>query len=380
MPATLTSIRSSPREALGRRRRSALEVLEQAAGGPWQVLVRREPFGWVEVCADGATKGSGRVLADDESWQQHLEQAYAAQSVLAYELAPGYRVVIAPLPTEFEEDPAVALLDAPVEEQGHVVQLAEMALTIERQRAEIVRLLDEKETDASKTNQSDERPAARWFDATALHDDDRLLVSIVRSLVSAVEAKDAYTSGHSERVALYSKRVAEELGYDKQAAERIYLTGLLHDVGKIGVSDAVLRKPGALTQEEFAEIRRHPDYGWAILCQLRELSYVLPGVLHHHERLDGKGYPDGLEGDAIPLDARVIAVVDAYDAMTSNRAYRHGLPHDRAIEILREGAGVQWDAHIVETFLRIIDEILEIRDNYQRHARPVRRSSITTVD
>ncbi|MEQ8836511.1 MAG: HD-GYP domain-containing protein, partial [Lacipirellulaceae bacterium] len=160
-----------------------------------------------------------------------------------------------------------------------------------------------------------------------LREKGKLLVNVVRSMVSAVEAKDAYTCGHSERVALYTKRLAQHLSYDEEAAERVYLTGLLHDVGKIGISDATLNKAGKLTDEEFAEIKEHPDHGWSILCELRQLAYVLPGVLHHHERFDGKGYPDGLSGKDIPLDARIMAVADAYDAMTSNRAYRQGMAH-----------------------------------------------------
>ena len=208
-----------------------------------------------------------------------------------------------------------------------------------------------------------------------LREKGKLLVNVVRSMVSAVEAKDAYTCGHSERVALYTKRLAQHMGYDEEAAERIYLTGLLHDVGKIGISDATLNKAGRLTDEEFAEIKEHPDHGWSILCELRQLAYVLPGVLHHHERFDGAGYPDGLSGTNIPLDARIMAVADAYDAMTSNRAYREGMPHEKAVAILREGAGTQWDPEIVGAFLLIVEDILDIRSNYQPRQRPVRTAS-----
>jgi len=194
---------------------------------------------------------------------------------------------------------------------------------------------------------------------------EALLVNVVRTLVSAVEAKDQYTCGHSERVALYAKRIAEQVGYDEEACELLYLTGLLHDIGKIAINDAILNKPGQLTGEEFAEIQRHPHEGWKILHELQQLSYVLPGVLHHHERFDGQGYPDGLVGQNIPLDGRLLAVADAYDAMTSDRAYRTGMPHDKAISILCEGAGSQWDAEAVEAFLAIESEIITIRESYQ---------------
>ncbi len=201
-----------------------------------------------------------------------------------------------------------------------------------------------------------------------------LLVNVVRTLVSAVEAKDEYTCGHSERVALYAKRLARQVGYNEEDCELLYLTGLLHDVGKIAINDAILNKPGHLTDEEFAEIQRHPDEGWQILQGLQQLSYVLPGVLHHHERLDGKGYPDGLAGTNIPLDGRILAVADAYDAMTSNRAYRTGMPHEKAISILRQGSGTQWDPEAVDAFVQIESEIIAMREAYLPRERPNRKS------
>ncbi len=201
---------------------------------------------------------------------------------------------------------------------------------------------------------------------------ETLLVHVVRTLVSAVEAKDEYTCGHSERVALYAKRLSQELGYGKEASELLYLTGLLHDVGKIAINDAILNKPDRLTDEEFAEIQRHPEEGWNILQGLEQLNYVLPGVLHHHERMDGKGYPDGLAGTEIPFDGRILAVADAYDAMTSNRAYRQGMPHEKAIAILREGAGTQWDREAIEAFLAIESDITTIRTGYQPREKPNR--------
>jgi len=201
---------------------------------------------------------------------------------------------------------------------------------------------------------------------------ESLLVSVVRTLVSAIESKDTYTCGHSERVARYGRCLAKEVGYDQEACERLYLTGLLHDVGKIGVSDAILKKTGALTAEEFEEIQRHPDLGWAILRELDQLKYVLPGVLHHHERVDGKGYPDQLEGDDIPRDGQLLAVVDAFDAMTSDRPYRNGMPVEKALEIFREGAGTQWDAALVESFLGILPKILAIKDDYRLPPVPIR--------
>jgi len=202
---------------------------------------------------------------------------------------------------------------------------------------------------------------------------EQMLVNVVRSLVSALDAKDEYTCGHSERVALFGRLLAEQAGYDEQACERLYMTGLLHDVGKIGVSDYVLKKDGALTDEEFAEIKRHPDEGWSILHDLEQLNYVLPGVLYHHERYDGAGYPDGLAGNEIPLDGRILAVVDAYDAMTSDRPYRPGMPPEKAQAILRDGAGTQWDAELVDAFFTALPRIERVRNTYQIRERAERK-------
>lgn len=207
---------------------------------------------------------------------------------------------------------------------------------------------------------------------------EELLVSMVRALVSAIEAKDEYTRGHSERVALYGKRIAEELGLGEDYCERLYLTGLLHDVGKIGVRDAVLRKPGPLTDDEFEEIKQHPDKGWSILQALEQLSYVLPGVLHHHETVNGRGYPDGLAGNQIPLDGRILAVADAFDAMTSDRPYRTGMPLAMAEAILKDGAGKQWDPEMIEAFFRAMPDILEIKKTYQPHVHPTRQATPRT--
>jgi HD-GYP domain-containing protein (c-di-GMP phosphodiesterase class II) len=188
-----------------------------------------------------------------------------------------------------------------------------------------------------------------------------LLVGLTRSLTSALDAKDPYTYGHSERVARIAVELGREMGLNEDEVGDIYLAGLLHDVGKIGVRDTVLGKAGPLTPEEFEHIKQHVIIGFTILSGLRQIRNLLPGVLHHHERYDGKGYPDGLAGEAIPLMARVLAVADAYDAMSTNRPYRDALAYRRVEEILAEGAGRQWDARIVEAFARCRHKIHAIR-------------------
>lgn len=179
----------------------------------------------------------------------------------------------------------------------------------------------------------------------------------IRLLVNAIDAKDSYTAGHSDRVAMYARHIAETMQQSEEFCDQIYLTGLVHDVGKIGVPDSVLQKPGKLTEEEFESIKLHPVTGHAILQHLADFSYVLPGVLHHHEAVDGSGYPDGLKQNEIPLQARILAVADAYDAMTSDRPYRDGMPTEKAEAIIANGAGSQWDKDCVKAFQNCIDKI-----------------------
>jgi HD-GYP domain-containing protein (c-di-GMP phosphodiesterase class II) len=179
-----------------------------------------------------------------------------------------------------------------------------------------------------------------------------LFLGLIKALVNSIEAKDPYTCGHSDRVARMARRLGVELQQPSDECEHIYMAGLLHDIGKIGIADSVLLKPSGLTEEEFAIIKEHPRKGAAIVEHLPQLSYALPGILHHHESFDGRGYPAQLQGEDIPWPARILAVVDAYDAMTSNRPYRAGMPAQRAEQILRDGAGKQWDAKVVDAFLR----------------------------
>ena len=175
------------------------------------------------------------------------------------------------------------------------------------------------------------------------------------ALVNAIDAKDQYSRGHSLRVAEYSKLIAEELDKDAEDCERIYYAALLHDVGKIGISDAIINKSGRLTPEEYGVIKQHPVMGNQILSSIREYPYISIGAHYHHERYDGKGYPDGLKGEEIPEIARIISVADAYDAMTSDRSYRTALPQAFVREEFVKGSGTQFDPNFAQVMIKLID-------------------------
>jgi len=186
-------------------------------------------------------------------------------------------------------------------------------------------------------------------------------MGLMHSLTSAVDAKDAYTCGHSERVAMVSKMLAQEVGLTEQEVDRIYMAGLLHDVGKIGVPESVLQKPGRLTVEEFEQMKRHPVIGAHILQDVKQIKDIIPGVLHHHERFDGKGYPGGLAGRDIPLMGRLICLADCFDAMTTTRTYRQAMPLEAALADIRRCAGTQFDPGLTESFLNIgTDRLREV--------------------
>ena len=182
-------------------------------------------------------------------------------------------------------------------------------------------------------------------------------VQTIRALAEAVDAKDAYTRGHSERVGVYSSKMGREIGLPKEVIERVYISGLLHDVGKIGVRDAVITKPDRLTPEEYEEIKAHPEIGARILQPVAFLSDVVSCVRHHHEWYDGceRGYPDRLAGDTIPLPSRIIIVADTVEAMTSDRPYRKRLDLDAVMRELVKYSGSQFDPRCVDVMLRLLE-------------------------
>jgi HD-GYP domain-containing protein (c-di-GMP phosphodiesterase class II) len=176
---------------------------------------------------------------------------------------------------------------------------------------------------------------------------------LFRAMVSAIDNKDGYTRKHSEEVTQYSLDIARAMNLSEDMLRTIQLAGILHDVGKIGVPDSILRKPGKLTDEEFAEMKQHPVFGALIVGALPGMEHVVLGVRHHHERYDGRGYPDQLAGENIPLIGRIMAVADAYSAMTTTRPYRKGLTERQALAEIQRGLGVQFDPQIGTLFIRL---------------------------
>jgi HD-GYP domain-containing protein (c-di-GMP phosphodiesterase class II) len=182
-----------------------------------------------------------------------------------------------------------------------------------------------------------------------------LFIGSLKALTSSIDAKDKYTHGHSERVAFISRWIAEKLSEQEQLDEdqinRVYLAGLLHDIGKIGIEEVVLRKNGKLTDEEYDRIKQHPSIGAGILHEIKQMRDVIPGILSHHERVDGKGYPGGLVGDQIPLTGKIVQLADSFDAMTSRRTYRDAMSVEQALEQIEKGLGTQFDEKIGRVFL-----------------------------
>ena len=185
---------------------------------------------------------------------------------------------------------------------------------------------------------------------------ERMSMQIVRTMSRAIDAKDEYTNGHSLRVADYARRIAARVGKTEEEQENIYMLALLHDVGKIGVNDAIITKKSRLTDEEYAAIKTHTSIGAEILQDITELPDIAIGAHWHHERYDGKGYPDELAGEEIPEIARMIAVADTYDAMTSKRSYRDTLPQEVVRSEIEKGAGTQFDPVFAAVMLDMIDE------------------------
>jgi HD-GYP domain-containing protein (c-di-GMP phosphodiesterase class II) len=201
-----------------------------------------------------------------------------------------------------------------------------------------------------------------WLRLKELEEQQRaLLKSVVCGFNQLLDLRDLNTGIHSTRLAEWAVRVARQLGIPETEMYQLEVAALLHDIGKIGIPDAILRKAGKLTDEERALMNKHPEYSWSILRLFPGLDKASLYALHHHESYDGNGYPGGLKGSDIPIGSRIVSVIDAYDAMISHRCYREGMPHDDAAQRLTKGIGTQFDPEVVQAFLEIAQqEVAEV--------------------
>jgi HD-GYP domain-containing protein (c-di-GMP phosphodiesterase class II) len=180
-----------------------------------------------------------------------------------------------------------------------------------------------------------------------------LLSGVLMALMTSLDAKDSYTKGHSERVAHLASEIAKNLGMDAHEVELARMAGMVHDLGKIGVPESVLRKAGKLTETEFEQVKMHPTVGRKIVAEIPLLFKITPAVLHHHERWDGRGYPGGLVGESIPCYARILAVADSFDAMRSSRSYSTPMAREKVLEEIVRNTGQQFDPEVVAAFMKV---------------------------
>jgi len=183
--------------------------------------------------------------------------------------------------------------------------------------------------------------------------------SVICGFNQLLDLKDLNTGVHSTRLAEWGLRVGQELGLEENVLQNLEVAALLHDIGKIGIPDSILRKPAKLDAEEYALMKRHPEYGWLVLRLLPGFEHAALDILHHHESIDGKGYPAGLKGREIPIVSRIVCVIDAFDAMVSSRPYRQGMPFEEAVRRLILASGTQFDSEVVQSFLPIAEADME---------------------
>jgi HD-GYP domain-containing protein (c-di-GMP phosphodiesterase class II) len=188
----------------------------------------------------------------------------------------------------------------------------------------------------------------------AAHENNLLFINSVRMLAAAIDAKDPYTRGHSERVARYSIGIGKNLGLSEKEMRNLRISALLHDVGKIGIDDRILRKPGALSDDEFQVMKGHPAKGAAIMSGVAQLIDIIPGMKYHHEKWSGGGYPDGLVGEDIPVQARIVAIADTFDAMTTNRPYQKAMEIAYVVDKIKSFAGTRFDPRVVDAFANAV--------------------------
>jgi HD-GYP domain-containing protein (c-di-GMP phosphodiesterase class II) len=210
----------------------------------------------------------------------------------------------------------------------------------------------------------------------AADENRQLFLGTVKALAAAIDGKDPYTRGHSERVARFSVAIAQGLDLPDDEIEKIRISALLHDVGKIGIDDNILKKPAALTAEEFVIMKQHPQKGYKIMSQIPAMKEFLPGMYMHHEMIDGNGYPQGLKGDEIPMQARIVSVADTFDAMTTDRPYQRAMKFDEALDKIKDFIGTRYDERVVASLVAAC-ESGQVRPGQVRLKRPPKEKTTT---
>lgn len=323
-------------------------------------LLNTLPYSWIgAILAQDESRlkaMAGQFIAVGNVPSQHRKKMASLARQLLHDAAPDSPVILQPgdgrsPQTSTTADRRFRLLGSnvvahPVSSDGRVVGLI---LAGEKQGPDTqVSSVDIKLLGATATHM------AIFLENAALYDDlNAMFLGTLEALTASIDAKDRYTCGHSQRVAHLTQQLAKAANVDPALIKRMRIAGLVHDVGKIGVPERVLLKPGKLNDEEFQWIRRHPEIGHRILKDIPQLKDILPGVLHHHERWDGRGYPNGLSGENIPLVARLIALADSFDAMSSTRTYRSGMHRDSVLQEIQRCAGSQFDPDLARYFIKL---------------------------
>ena len=315
-------------------------------------LLATLPYAWIgaQLADDRETlkKLAGQLIIAGDPGQPESQLRELTRSILA-EVKPDAPIVLEPATNPLHAKYAQlgkTVLVHPVSRDGKVIGLL---IAGEKQGQDTTASnVDLKLLGATASHMS------IFLENAALYDDlNAMFLGTLEALTASIDAKDTYTCGHSQRVAHLTQQLAQAMGLDEHTVSRMHIAGVVHDVGKIGVPESVLSKPGRLTEEEFAWMRQHPEIGYGILKDIPQLRDILPGVLHHHERWDGQGYPEGLCEDRIPKIARMIALADAFDAMSSTRTYRPALSRAEVLQEIMECAGTQFDPELAPVFVRI---------------------------
>ncbi|MHC5113203.1 MAG: HD-GYP domain-containing protein [Planctomycetota bacterium] len=328
-----------------------------------ELLLTTLEFQWVSVRFSSLTT-LGRTLANELVLTGQLPCSHTRYDRLARELV-----------SERNVDDRPEVLEEPTSELAKIVgsEVFVNPLLCDNQLAGVVMAGSKGGPDPQVTSNDMQLISATadfmgaFLHNSSMYSEQRTtFLGIINALSASIDAKDQYTRGHSERVAHLASKLARAIGMTEEQAERVRLAGVLHDMGKIGVPEAVLLKPGRLSDAEFEAIKKHPTIGYNILKDIEPLQDVLPGVLYHHERWDGGGYPEGLRGSRIPLIGRILAVADAFDAMSSDRAYRPRIARESVLREMQLGAGAQWDHELVKVFLSL--DLTSYDSMIERHA------------